>query len=99
LRPPLNARAIATPLCGVLEGWRNVERRAMDAAFAKATEAKLIPVGREKPVMHDCRHTFGSMLIREGEDVYSVTAHRRSKSVSAPRRHDDSNDFSFRSRP
>jgi integrase len=22
--------------------------------------------------MHDCRHTFGSMLVAEGRDVYSV---------------------------
>lgn len=53
-------------------GSRNVERRAMDAAYAAAVKAKLIPVGRPKPVMHDARHTFGSMLIREGTDVYSV---------------------------
>jgi integrase len=53
-------------------GWRNVERRAMDAAFAAAVQAKRLPAGRRKPVMHDCRHTFGSMLIREGHDVYSV---------------------------
>lgn len=36
-------------------------------------KAKQIPAGRPKPVMHDARHTFGSMLIREGEDVYSVS--------------------------
>ena len=53
-------------------GWRNVERRAIDAAFAGAVKAKRLPIGRAKPVMHDCRHTFGSMLVAEGRDVYSV---------------------------
>jgi integrase len=53
---------------------RNVERRAMDAAYEKALEAKLMSNGRRrKPVLHDCRHTFGSMLIAAGEDVYSVS--------------------------
>jgi integrase len=52
--------------------WRNVERRGMDAAFAAAVKAKRLPAGRRKPVLHDCRHTFGSLLIREGHDVYSV---------------------------
>ena len=53
-------------------GWRNVERRAIDAAFRAAVKAKRLPAGRSKPVMHDCRHTFGSMLVAEGCDVYSV---------------------------
>jgi integrase len=53
-------------------GWRNVERRAIDAAYAAAVKAKRLPVDRPKPVMHDCRHTFGSMLVAEGRDVYSV---------------------------
>jgi integrase len=52
--------------------WRNVERRGMDAAFEAAVKAKRLPAGRRKPVLHDCRHTFGSMLIREGHDVYTV---------------------------
>jgi integrase len=63
-------------------GWRNVERRAMDAAYAAAVTAKRIPVGRPKPVMHDARHTFGSMLIREGEDVYSVSRQMGHANVS-----------------
>ena len=53
-------------------GWRNVERRAMDAAYEAAVKAKRIPATRAKPVLHDCRHTFGSMLVAEGRDVYSV---------------------------
>jgi len=52
--------------------YRNVERRAMDAAYAAAVKGKRLPAGRRKPVMHDCRHTFGSLLIREGNDVYTV---------------------------
>jgi integrase len=53
---------------------RNVERRAMDAAYERALEAKLMSNGRRrKPVLHDCRHTFGSMLIAAGENVYSVS--------------------------
>ena len=61
----------ATETGGAL-GWRNVERRAIDAAYAAAVKAKRLPAGRPKPVMHDCRHTFGSMLVAEGRDVYSV---------------------------
>jgi integrase len=53
-------------------GSRNVERRAIDAAYAAAVKAKRLPADRPKPVMHDCRHTFGSMLVAEGRDVYSV---------------------------
>lgn len=53
-------------------GWRNVGRRAMDAAHAAAVKAKRLPASRPKPVMHDCRHTFGAMLIAEGRDVYGV---------------------------
>jgi integrase len=63
-------------------GWRNVQRRAMDAAYAAAVAAKRIPIGRPKPVMHDARHTFGSMLIREGEDVYSVSRQMGHANVS-----------------
>jgi integrase len=69
-------------LAGGPMGWRNVERRAIDAAYAAAVKAKRIPVGRPKPVMHDARHTFGSMLIREGEDVYSVSRQMGHKNVS-----------------
>ena len=32
--------------------------------------------------MHDARHTFGSMLIREGEDVYSVSRQMGHANVS-----------------
>jgi integrase len=53
-------------------GWRNVERRAMDAAHAAAVKAKRIPATRPKTVLHDCRHTFGAMLIAEGRDVHTV---------------------------
>jgi integrase len=53
-------------------GWRNVERRAIDTAYAAAVKAKRLPAERPKPVMHDCRHTFGAMLVAEGYDVYSV---------------------------
>ena len=63
-------------------GYRNVERRAMDAAYAAAVKAKQIAPGRPKPVMHDARHTFGSMLIREGEDVYSVSRQMGHANVS-----------------
>jgi integrase len=63
-------------------GWRNVERRAMDAAFEQALETKRIPVGRQKPVMHDARHTFGSMLVAEGRDVYTVSRQMGHANVS-----------------
>ncbi len=53
-------------------GWRNVERRAIDAAYKAAVKAKRLPAERSKPVMHDCRHTFGAMLVAEGRDAYSV---------------------------
>jgi integrase len=53
-------------------GWRNVERRAMDAAHAAAVKAKRLPASRPKPVLHDCRHTFGAMLVAEGRDVHTV---------------------------
>ncbi len=69
-------------LAGGPLAYRNVERRAMDAAYAAAVKAKQIPAGRPKPVMHDARHTFGSMLIREGEDVYSVSRQMGHANVS-----------------
>ena len=69
-------------LAGGPLAYRNVERRAMDAAYAAAVKAKKIPAGRPKPVMHDARHTFGSMLIREGEDVYSVSRQMGHANVS-----------------
>jgi integrase len=53
-------------------GWRNVERRAMDAAHAAAVKAKRLPASRPKPVLHDCRHTYGAMLVAEGRDVHTV---------------------------
>ena len=73
---------VFSTLSGGPLGWRNVERRAMDAAYLAAVEAKRIPVGRPKPVMHDARHTFGSMLIREGQDVYSVSRQMGHANVS-----------------
>jgi integrase len=63
-------------------GWRIAERRGMDAAFEAAVKAKRIPAGRTKPVLHDCRHTFGSLLIAAGEDVYSVSRQMGHQNVS-----------------
>ncbi len=63
-------------------GWRTAERRGMDAAFEAAVKAKRIPAGRAKPVLHDARHTFGSLLIAAGEDVYSVSRQMGHANVS-----------------
>jgi integrase len=65
-------------------GWCNVERRAMDAAFAGAVKAKRLPAGRRKLVLHDCRHTFGSLLIREGHNVYMFGKARLHGSLRPP---------------
>jgi integrase len=48
--------------------WRNVETRGFDAAAAKLNGA-----GRPKPVMHDCRHSFASLLIAQGLDVVFIS--------------------------
>jgi integrase len=50
--------------------WRNVEHRGFDKAL---TTAKLDTGRDRKPVLHDCRHTFASMLIAGGMDVTFVS--------------------------
>jgi integrase len=47
-----------------------------------AVKAKRRPAGRAKPVLHDARHTFGSLLIAAGEDVYSVSRQMGHANVS-----------------
>jgi len=50
--------------------YRNVERRGLDQA---ATAAGLAGGDRPKLCLHDCRHTFASVLVAEGLDVVSVS--------------------------
>jgi integrase len=58
------ASTAGTPL-----NWRNVEHRGFDAAVkrAKLTRAD------GKPVLHDCRHTFATLLIAQGLDVVFIS--------------------------
>lgn len=59
------ASATGTPL-----NWRNVETRGFDKAI---TDAGLAESRDAKPVMHDCRHTFASLLIALGVDVVFIS--------------------------
>lgn len=50
--------------------WRNVSSRGFDEAVKRAKLGE----GRDrKPVMHDCRHTFASLLIAQGLDVVFIS--------------------------
>ena len=50
--------------------WRNVASRGFDQAVKRAK----LDEGRDsKPVMHDCRHTFASILIAQGLDVVFIS--------------------------
>jgi integrase len=49
---------------------RNVEVRGFDHAV---TSAKLDQDRNSKPVFHDCRHTFASLLIAQGLDVVFIS--------------------------
>jgi len=59
---------VFTTATGQPMNHRNVQKRGMDAAAANAGLAN----SRRKPTMHDCRHTFASMLIASGLDVVLV---------------------------
>lgn len=52
-------------------GYRNVERRGLDAA---AAAAGLNKPRQPKLRLHDLRHTYATLLIAHGEDVASVAA-------------------------
>jgi integrase len=49
---------------------RNVSERGMDKA---ADRAGLNPEGKPRLTAHDLRHSFASLLIRAGADIYSVS--------------------------
>ena len=57
--------ATGTPL-----NHRNTETRGFDTAI---TSAGLDRDRNSKPVLHDCRHTFASLLIAQGLDVVFVS--------------------------
>ncbi len=57
--------ATGTPL-----NYRNVESRGFDHAV---TTARLDLNHDTKPVLHDCRHTFASLLIAQGLDVVFIS--------------------------
>jgi integrase len=59
------ASTTGTPL-----NWRNAETRGFDKAI---TNAGLTEGRDSKPVMHDCRHTFASLLIALGLDVVFIS--------------------------
>ncbi len=63
---PVFVSSAGTPL-----GWRNVERRGMNVAVARAGLDR-VP-GKRRPTLHDLRHTFASMLIAHGLDVVFVS--------------------------
>jgi integrase len=58
------ATATGTPM-----NWRNVETRGFD----KAVENAKLAARETKPVLHDCRHTFASILVAQGLDVVFVS--------------------------
>jgi integrase len=49
--------------------WRNVETRGFDAAVSRAKLQR----SEGKPVLHDCRHTFASLLIAQGLDIVFIS--------------------------
>jgi len=49
--------------------FRNVQRRGMDEAVARAR----LEAGKRDPTMHDLRHCFASLLIGQGLDVVFVS--------------------------
>ena len=55
---------------GTALNWRNVETRGFDHAVAGAN---LDQDRDSKPVLHDCRHTFASLLIAQGLDVVFIS--------------------------
>jgi Phage integrase family len=62
---PVFASATGGPL-----HWRNVETRGFDKAIRNAK----LDLNRDtKPVLHDCRHTFASLLIAQGLDVVFIS--------------------------
>jgi integrase len=58
------ASETGTPL-----NWRNVEHRGFDHAIKQAKLAR----ADGKPVLHDCRHTFASLLIAQGLDIVFIS--------------------------
>ncbi|HEY3945626.1 MAG TPA: tyrosine-type recombinase/integrase [Solirubrobacteraceae bacterium] len=51
--------------------WRSVETTGFNATLKRAN---LAMDGREqKPVLHDCRHTFASLLIAQGLDIVFIS--------------------------
>lgn len=58
------ASAAGTPL-----NWRNVQTRGFDEAVARAKLSRT----DGKPVLHDCRHTFASLLIAHGLDLVFIS--------------------------
>jgi integrase len=49
--------------------WRNVETRGFDATVTRANLRR----SDGKPVLHDCRHTFASLLIAQGLDIVFIS--------------------------
>jgi integrase len=49
--------------------WRNVETRGFDATVTRAKLQR----SDGKPVLHDCRHTFASLLIAQGLDIVFIS--------------------------
>lgn len=58
------ASAAGTPL-----NWRNVETRGFDEAVERAKLRRT----DGKPVLHDCRHMFASLLIAQGLDIVFIS--------------------------
>jgi integrase len=51
--------------------WRSVETTGFNATLKRAD---LATDGRDKkPVLHDCRHTFASLLIAQGLDIVFIS--------------------------
>jgi integrase len=64
------SNCVFASVTGTPFNWRNVETRGFD----KAVTTSKLDTGRDrKPVMHDCRHTFASLLIAQGLDVVFIS--------------------------
>ena len=50
--------------------WRTVETTGFDATLKRAN---LADSRDKKPVLHDCRHTFASLLIAQGLDIVFIS--------------------------
>lgn len=62
---------VFTSIDGKPLNWRSVETSGFNATLKRANLA--IDERDKKPVLHDCRHTFASLLIAQGLDIVFIS--------------------------